>query len=65
MIDFLTEDVRTAFHLLPVDRQREWCEIAERYFIKGQQLQILFVENNEDGLEVSIRVNEKFNLIRA
>jgi hypothetical protein len=62
MIDFLNEDVRSAFHLLPVDKQREWNEIAERYALRGQQLQILFVENGEDGLEVSIRVNEKFHI---
>lgn len=61
MIDFLTEEVRASFHNLPIDRQRDWLEVAERYIKRGQVLQILFIEDSPEGLEVSIRVNQKFN----
>lgn len=62
MIDFLTNEVREEFHKLPIDKQREWNEISERYLLKGQVLQILFVEDGPEGLEVSIRVNKKFDV---
>lgn len=62
MIDFLTPEVELRFHTLPIDKQREWLDQAERYLERGLQLQILFVEQNDDGLEVAIRVNKKFDV---
>ena len=62
MINFLTPEVELAFHQLPIDRQREWLDQAERYLARGMQLEILFVEQTDDGLEVAIRVNKKFDV---
>jgi hypothetical protein len=62
MIDFLTPEVELRFHALPIDKQREWLDQAERYLERGLQLQILFVEQSDDGLEVAIRVNKKFDV---
>lgn len=62
MIEFLTPDVELRFHNLPIDRQREWQDMADRYLKRGQVLQILFVDQTEDALEVSIRVNKKFDV---
>lgn len=60
MISFLDEETRIRFHELPVDKQRDWQEMAERYFRKGKSLVVLYVEGCADGtLEVSIRIDEK------
>lgn len=58
MIKFLTEEVRMRFHELPVDRQREFQDLAERQIVT-----ILFVEYDGESSEVSVRIDEKLNHI--
>lgn len=55
MIRFLNEDVRVRFHNLPVDTQREWLALAAKH-----DLTVLFVDDS-DGLEISVRIDEKLN----
>lgn len=62
MIKFSSEAVRTAFHSLPLDKQREWQMIAERFLAKGKSLTIHFIEMDSHGrLEASIRIDDEFN----
>lgn len=62
MIKFSNEEVRQRFHELPLEKQSDWNAVAEMHFNRGFQLHILFVERDENGtLEISIRVDEKFN----
>lgn len=64
MISFLNNDVRTQFHTLPIDKQKEWMSIAEDYDDRGFDLKILYVERVSDKvLEVSIRLDEKFDIV--
>lgn len=62
MIEFLNPEVELRFHSLPVEKQREWQDMADRYLKKGCVLKILFVDQSEQGLEVSIRVDKKFDV---
>lgn len=62
MIEFLNDSVRTDFHLLPVDRQKELTDFAEQVLKCGQVLKVLYVEKvNDKVLEVSIRIDKKFD----
>lgn len=62
MIQFLDELVRTRFHSLSVDKQKEWSDIAEQFLKSGKFVTILFIgQDDKDGLEISIRVDRKFN----
>lgn len=61
MIEFTTPEVRTAFHLLPLDMQREWRRLGESFSDMGRLLIIEFIYQGDLGLEVSIRLDKKFN----
>lgn len=64
MIEFLNEDVRTAFHCLSVDRQREIQGQADREAAFGRKLTVLYVELTDSGeLEISIRIDKQSNVI--
>ena len=57
MISFLTEEIRQAFHEIPIDRQREIQDFAKR-----KRITILFLDFTDNILEVSIRVDEQFDV---
>ena len=61
MILFSSDEVRQRFHELPIERQSEWTDVAEGYLKRGFQLRILFIEQTPEALEVSIRVDKKFD----
>jgi len=61
MIAFLTPEVRAQFHSLPIDKQREWIKMAEEQAKRGFVLRVLFIEESEGVLEVSVRIDEKFD----
>lgn len=62
MLEFLNEDIRTRFHLLPIDEQMSLQDIADRCFSYGKVVTILFVDVEPGSSETSIRINKKFNL---
>lgn len=63
MIEFISEEVRAEFHLLPLDRQREIMSAAEYQFARGYVTTITWVEIiSSTESEVSIRVDEKFDV---
>ena len=63
MIEFLNAQVREEFHLLPLERQRSILESAERLAKFGQVIKVLYVDRiNETQSELSIRIDQKFNL---
>lgn len=61
MIEFINEQIRGEFHLLPIEKQQEWLEFAEGQARHGFFVTILYIENNTNTLEVSIRIGRKFN----
>lgn len=62
MVRFLSEHVRTEFHLLPLSRQMEVTEAAERLAVEGLITVVLFVERETDGSsEISIRIDKEFD----
>jgi hypothetical protein len=61
MISFLNEDVRTRFHCLPIERQRDWETLGAVYEHKGFRLVITFIESEKDWLEVSVRIDKQFD----
>ena len=62
MIKFLNDQVRREFHLLPIDRQREFQDSAEHFAAKGLQLTVLHVERyGEKVSEVAVRIDQKFD----
>lgn len=64
MIKFISEDVRLLFHSLPVEKQGEWIDVAAGYEKRGQNLTVLFVDQEEDGtLEVSVRIDKKLHIV--
>ena len=52
MIEFISEDIREKFHLLPIDKQREIAGFAH-----GRIITLLFIDYYDGALEVSIRIN--------
>lgn len=64
MIEFLNNSVRALFHELPLEKQKEWYEVAEGFSARGHTLKVLFVENTPQGLEVSIRIDQKLDVPR-
>ncbi len=63
MIEFLSEEVRTQFHLLPLDRQREVMEASQFQFDRGYVTTILWVEIiSSTESEVAIRVDKKLDV---
>ena len=61
MISFLSEDTRTRFHCLPIERQRDWETVAAVYEHKGFRLTITYVEEDATTLEVSVRIDKEFD----
>jgi hypothetical protein len=61
MIAFLNADVRAQFHSLPIDKQREWMKMAEEQAKRGFTLRVLFIDQTDGVLEVSVRIDEKFD----
>jgi len=60
VIEFISEEVRAEFHLLPLDRQREVMQAAQAQFDRGFITTIVWVEIiSSQESEVSIRINEK------
>lgn len=60
MMDFFSEDVRTEFHLLPIDKQTEFTQLAERLWKKGMKLKIIWVDRiSEKTSEVLIGIDEE------
>lgn len=61
MIEFLNEGVRTEFHKLPLDRQRELQETAKRFFARGFLMKIFYVEQFDAGkCEIVVRFEQHF-----
>ena len=56
MISFLDEDIRAAFHSIPIDRQLEL-----QSFATDKRVTILFIDFTDNILEVSIRIDEQFS----
>lgn len=64
MLKFRNEDVRGEFHLLPLSKQKEFTEMAERFSKKGMNLTIMFIDHyGPQTLEVSIRINDNLHLV--
>lgn len=62
MIEFLNEEVRKEFHLLPVDRQKEFLDLGVAVARKGQVVRILCVERfGANQSEIAISIYEKFD----
>lgn len=58
---FLTEEVRTAFHSLPVDKQRVLVDFAEEQMLRGNSVRIDWAALTEAGeLEISFRIDKQF-----
>jgi len=56
MIHFLSGDVRTEFHLLPIDRQQDIMSCAENLSSKGKKITILYVDSINS--EICIRIDD-------
>lgn len=68
MIEFFSEHVRNEFHLLPAETQKEWHDLALRFLSTGQVITILDIEKwgpLDKNLEVSIRIDKKFDLVSS
>lgn len=57
----MNDSVRSSFHSLPIDKQREWTMIAEDFIATGRVVIMLFCDDGPEGLEISVRIDEKFN----
>ena len=44
MIKFASEEVRTQFHSLRVELQKDWERIAAEFFEQGKTLKIYYIE---------------------
>lgn len=54
---FLNDEIRRAFHELPLDRQREFVEMSAHLRLREQDLKILYVELSSDGTaEISLSI---------
>jgi hypothetical protein len=63
MLNFLNEDVRKEFHLLPLERQREFMKMSEGLRHYEQSLTILHVDHFGQGSsEVLIRLEAQYNV---
>ena len=63
MISFLSEEIRTVFHSLPIEKQQEWQEIGTSFYAKGFNLKILYIEEVMPGcLEAAIRIDKEFEV---
>ncbi len=62
MIKFLSPEIRTEFHLLPLDKQRELIIAAEDFEKNGKTVTVVYVERFDDGTsEMAIRIDHEFN----
>lgn len=62
MIQFVSEEVRTQFHLLSPERQKQWEEMASSFYSRGFVIKIYYIEEVFPGcLEASIRINKEFD----
>ena len=63
MIKFITEEVRSEFHKLSIDKQREWTAFAEEQLKAGWRVLIDWVDVGEGGAdsEVCFRVDKEFD----
>lgn len=59
MLEFGSEEVRTQFHLLSPEAQKEWNEMALRFAKKGMTIEIQYIEEIVPGqLEACIRIHK-------
>lgn len=66
MLEFANEMIRSRFHALDVDRQREWNAIAEDFLKRGKVIHVQWIEDYGDGgLEVAVRIDQKFHVPRG
>lgn len=62
MIDFVSEEVRTQFHLLPLSEQKLWMDFAEKIRPNGFVIKMYYIEEVSPGvLEASVRIAKEFN----
>lgn len=60
MIEFLNEAVRQEFHLLSLDRQKEFMQMGQALEHKDQRLVVLMVERlTATESEITIRIDHK------
>ena len=63
MIEFLTEEVRTLFHKLPLDRQQELIDLSIRYLQNGNKIVVNCIELLDNGSsEMDIRIVKQFDV---
>lgn len=63
MIEFVSEEIRTQFHLLPAEDQKLWEELARKFLENGRTFKIYYVDQPTPGsLEASIRINKEFDV---
>lgn len=63
MISFLNEEIRTAFHLLPIETQQEYNDLAMKFAQSNQQLVVEEVHLDGKVSEVSIRIDRQSNRV--
>lgn len=61
MIQFLNDDVRKEFHLLPIDRQQELLSLADLAAKRGQVITVLYAEGSKKTSEITIRIDAEFD----
>lgn len=59
---FGSELTQKNFHLLPLDKQREYSALADQLADQGKSLRIEAVIHDEYRLDVLIRISDKFEL---
>lgn len=63
MIQFQSEEVRTQFHLLPIDLQKWWNDQARSLAKTGSIIIIRYVEEIIPGqLEACVRIVKEFDI---
>jgi len=63
MMEFFNSSVREEFHKLPLWRQEDLQELADSLGRKRKVLMICQIDQvSEKILEISVRIDEKFNL---
>lgn len=61
MIEFVSEETRTQFHLLPAELQKIWEKLSISFVEQGYSIKLYFVDQPQPGsLEISIRINKEF-----
>lgn len=63
MINFLNDEVRREFHLLSLEKQREFMHLGEQLRRTKQRLTVLYVERfSTTTSEITIRIDQEFNI---